>query len=437
MIESRPRFTTRLLATLALSAPALKAHACQMIDGDGGLVCDMVVGDAYEALAETPENAMSARVASAVNRARKLAQAQKYADMAAALKPALALKSQTPREKFALQQMAFVANYGVGDYRGAADALGAALESGVAPDAKVGGLLAGMTQIYYRAGDYPHTIDAGSRYIAHDGPDADIHMLVGQARYITKDFPAAMDSFRAALKVAADQKLDVSEEWLRLLVSGAYQLHDNAQVIAALEQLVASYPKPEHWRDLLQMVAYAYRDPALLDVYRLRLATGVMAKPADYTEMVALALEQNLPGEARAVLERGYASGAVAADAAARDRITASIQERIDADQLDLAHTSAPTGDGDIAIGEALRSYGRYDEAIAAIERGLARGASDPDAAHLRLGMTNLSAGRTDAAQQAFLAITPGTMSAQLARLWVLAAAKENAAVRVVTAAPE
>ena len=61
------------------------------------------------------------------------------------------------------------------------------------------------------------------------------------------------------------------------------------------------------------------------------------------------------------------------------------------------------------ALGQAYLSYGKYDEAISAMERGIKKGGvTDADEAQISLGIAHMKKGQKDQARQAFKAVKDG-----------------------------
>jgi Tfp pilus assembly protein PilF len=70
-------------------------------------------------------------------------------------------------------------------------------------------------------------------------------------------------------------------------------------------------------------------------------------------------------------------------------------------------------------MGDAYLSYGQYDQAIAAFERGIKKGSvTDADEAQISLGIAYLEKGQKDQAREAFKAVKPGSKWSDLAELW-------------------
>src|SRR5579872_3692993 len=99
---------------------------------------------------------------------------------------------------------------------------------------------------------------------------------------------------------------NASEAALKFEQAVYFKMNDLAGRRAALEQLVASYPKAEYWHDVLQLARNdkGLNDDQTMDIYRLRLAVGDLKTDADYQEMAQEALVAGYPAEAKAVLDK-------------------------------------------------------------------------------------------------------------------------------------
>ena len=98
-----------------------------------------------------------------------------------------------------------------------------------------------------------------------------------------------------------------------LRLADAYQRTNNPAYNGTLEKLLAYYPKKEYWAAYLGRLPRkpGFADRYALDVMRLKLATGTMSKTEDFMEMAQLALQAGYPAEARKIVERGFAAGAL------------------------------------------------------------------------------------------------------------------------------
>src|SRR3546814_5483046 len=84
-----------------------------------------------------------------------------------------------------------------------------------------------------------------------------------------------------------------TENQLEMLASIAVKQKDNAAYIAALEKLVAYYPKPNYWLDLITRTANkpGFSTRLTLDLYRLKKQTDTLTKANDFMEAAQLALQ--------------------------------------------------------------------------------------------------------------------------------------------------
>ena len=254
---------------------------------------------------------------------------------------------------------------------------------------------------------------------------------MAQAYYLQNDFAGAARTARALLQQDQRAGRKTGESVLQLLVSSEYKQKNDAGYRDALKRLVASYPKKEYWRDLLASVQKqpGFADRLTLDLDRLMAATGTLETQDQYMEAAQLALQAGLPGDAKALLDKGYAAGVLGkgagADRQQRLAAMAAKQSGEDVNTLpQLAHEADAARDGLpwVKLGEADASYGRYDDAIAAYQKGLQKGGlKHPEDARLHLGIAYLQAGQKDKAQATLGAVTGTDGARDLAQLWLLA----------------
>jgi tetratricopeptide (TPR) repeat protein len=89
--------------------------------------------------------------------------------------------------------------------------------------------------------------------------------------------------------------------------------------------------------------------------------------------------------------------------------------------RLATTPTDASRGQDDVLLGQIYLSYGQYDQAVAALNRGIKKGdVRDPDEAHMSLGIAYLQQGLRDLADEAFRTVDKGSPWAGLAELWRL-----------------
>ena len=207
--------------------------------------------------------------------------------------------------------------------------------------------------------------------------------------------------------------------------------------ISTLEKLLAHYPKKDYWSAYLSRLPRkaGFSPRYELDVLRLRLASGTLAKTEEFMEMAQLSLQAGLPVEARRVVEQGYKAGLMGtgAEAARHQRLRGLVlkQEIEQKDAIQNQATEAAlekSGDALVKIGYATLSTGQADRAVVLIEQGIAKGnLTRPDEARLRLGMAQLQLpGKKQAAVQTLRSVKGTDGAAEIARLWVVQGSSAN-----------
>lgn len=308
------------------------------------------------------------------------------------------------------------------------------LNSPKMPAEQVNERLKVLTQLNTAIKNYPKVISHGERWIKADGRDANIRVLVGQAHYVQKDYKRAIEVMQGVVRNAERNGRAPDENWLQIIRSAQVNLGDNAAASRTLEKLVRFNPKPEYWHDLLATrLSQRASDRIMLNTYRLAEQAGTLSNPHQYLEMAELLLEAGLPGEAVSVLETGQNTAKVldTADKPTKDRYQRRMEDARAAAAKDLA--SLPqiekeaeritTGQGDVALGMVYSSFGKYEQAAAALSKGLNKGQiRDPDQTQLMLGIANLKLGKKDDALQAFEGVKEDPEMVDLARLWTLMA---------------
>jgi hypothetical protein len=195
---------------------------------------------------------------------------------------------------------------------------------------------------------------------------------------------------------------------------------------------VMNYPKKEYWTDLLNRVQKkdGFSDRFTLDIYRLKLATGNITTANDYLEMTQLALQSGFPTEAKKIVEKGYAAGALGTgkDAERHKRlkdltdktVAESLAARAQAEK-DAAADKA--GNAMVSIGYNYVTEGATQKGLAFMEEGIKKGSlKRPEDAKLLLGIAQIQAGSKSRAVQTLKTVQGKDGAADLAKLWTLIA---------------
>lgn len=371
-----------------------------------------------------------AEIGKPLQAARDLIKAQKFKEALAKLREAEAVPNRTAYENFVLEQMRASAASQAGDYEQAIKSFQALIASGRLPEAEQGRYAANVAALYYRAKDYGNAANWAARALKSNPGDQATRTLMIQSYYLAGDYAAASREALADIQAAERAGQTPPEDKLQLLANvAARNGGDRNAYIAALERLVAYYPKREYWADLLRRIESkpGFSSRLALDVLRLKLATKTMNGATDYFEMAQLALQEGQAAEAKKVLDEGFASGALGkgpeAERHQRLLALATLRANEAPAMLKNAEAEAATdkdGHALVRIGLAYTALGQHDKGIALMQQGIAKGGlKRPHDANLHLGIALLRAGQKGRAAQVLKTVGGTDGTADLARLWM------------------
>lgn len=243
-----------------------------------------------------------------------------------------------------------------------------------------------------------------------------IRLVIASGYAKAKKYKEAIDEVQPLL-----QSGQPSEPLLLFLQATYNEMGDAPKRRDVLEQLVASYPKPQYWHDLLLLARNerGHTDEQTVDILRLRLAVGDMKTDADYFDLAQMTLLVGYPNEAKAVLDKGAAAKVVAGERVGRMMKMATDNSAKDtALQADLQGKAGADANASLKLGMLLWSYGKYPEAETAVRNAMKGKLADPDAAKVALGHVLFSAGKKPDAVNAFNSVAKNSKWSSVARLW-------------------
>ncbi len=397
----------------------------------------LAVGIAGAGTIVTPTVVMAAEkaptVAPAVGKPLQAAQAALKAGNpkeAVAQATAAAAAAKSPYEVYVSNEILGASYLKAGDYANLAKAFETSYNSGYMPAAEKTARLKVLTQVYYQLKNYPKTVEYANLYLKEAPNDIEVPVLMAQVYYLQKDFKKSSEALRAIVKASDSAGRPVKEDTLALLMASEYEMKNDAGVASTLEMLQTRYPKPQYMKDLVTTYEKTLRGgttKTALDLQVVKFQAGLFDDAGDYTATSELALQDGLPGLAKKVMDKGVAAGVLGVGTAKdrENRMISMANTQAAADQKGLTAgeaeaSKAKTGEALIKYGEAYWSYGMYDQAVAATEKGIAKGVADMDDAKLRLGIAYIGAGKRPQALEAFKGITADSPAAKIAALWKL-----------------
>ncbi|HET9581014.1 MAG TPA: hypothetical protein VFP44_24525 [Usitatibacter sp.] len=394
-----------------------------------GLLCSCLlsafVGFAPGAFAQKGE-AVRPEIGKPLQAAQALVKQRKGREALAEVAKAEAVGNRTPYENLLINEMKGSAANAAGDHDTAIRAFEAVLNSGRVSGAQATQMVQAIAVGYYQKKDYANAAKWSQRYFKEGGTDAQMRTVLLQSYFLGND----CGSVNRMLAGAEDGSRKPGEEELQILANCYLRQKDTGGYVGAIEKLVLYYPKKEYWTDLLARVQKkpGFSDRLSVHVYRLRLATGNLTSANDYMEMAQLALEQGVPAEAKAVMEKGYAAGVLGKgpEAERQQRLRDLIQRSLDESQKNRAQQekdalAAKDGNDLVKVGLNYVYEGKADKGLPLIQQGIRKGGlKRPEDAKLRLGEAQLFAGHKQQGVQTLRTVQGTDGAADIARLWVL-----------------
>lgn len=403
------------------------ALALTLAVGAGPLAA--VLPGAVVLAAESANKITTRAVAEPLKKAQD-AMAKKQWDVALPeIKKAQAVEKKTPFEAYQIDEFLGYVLIQQKKFGEAAPVFERMLNSGFVPPDNVDERTKTVAQLYFQVKEYRKAAEWAKRWLDKNPGNEEMSVLLGQSQYVLNDFKNAAQTMMGVVSNAERAGRPVQENWLQIVLSSQFKLENKEGIADALKKLVRHHPKEEYWNNVLDI----YRrqdtsDRVTLGYYRIMNEVGVLKEAADYEEMAQLAMDAGVPGEAQQIVEKGIEKGALKSDDKNKqgrfDRLLNGAKKQAAADQASLKQLAteaekATQGQADVALGQAYLSYGKYDEAIGAIQRGLRKGGvTDVDEAQISLGIAYLRKGQKDLARQAFRAVKDGSKWKSLAELW-------------------
>ena len=376
------------------------------------------------------QEALRPEVGKPLQAAQELIKAKKYKEALAKIRDADAVGSKNAHETLTIERMRFVAANGSNDADAAARSLDSLLAAGKLSASEQQQYMQAVAVAYYRAKEYGKAISWTQRYFKDGGSDGQMRTVLVQSYYLNGDYANAAKELSVAVQATEKAGGKPDQDRLEMLAGCYLKLNDMNGYTSALEKLATWYPKKEYWADLLTRIQKkpGFADRLSLDVYRLKLASGIVGGAGDYMEMAQLALQQGYPMEAKKIVDEGYAKSLLGtgSDVERHKRLRNLVDKQLAEDQKGLAQgekqaAAAKEGTGLVNIGLNLIFNGQNDKGLALMEQGMGKGGlKRPDDARLHLGYAYLLAGQKAKAAQTFKAVQGTDGSADLARLWLL-----------------
>ena len=375
---------------------------------------------AAEATAAQPK--VSKEASKALSDLQKAVNAKDTANIPA-LAAAAQAKVKTTDDRFVLAQLQLKAAVDANDNAGIIAGLQGVVGSGFLSPAESVPHYMNLGRLNYNAKAYDPAAAAFEQVLKADPNHLDATVMLAETRNGQGRTAEAVGLIQKAIaaKTAAGQKAD--ESWYKRAVALAF----NAKMPAATElgrQWVAAYPNAKTWRDTIRIYQTTSQidDNGLLDTMRLAHAAGALAGESDYFRYTDTLVKKGFPGEAKAVLEQGFAANSISKSKATFTQLYTLASSRAQDDRASLdasAKTALAAASARQAMvtAEAYYGYGEYAKAAELFRAALGKQGVDKDLANLRLGMALARAGDKAGAEAALKAAGGG--QGEVAKLWL------------------
>lgn len=340
-----------------------------------------------------------------LQQASDLLKAGKAREALAKAREADAMGGKNPTEQLMIDRMKGAAAQRTGDHGTAIAAFESAMGSGRLSGAEQAQIAESIAFAYSQQKNWGKTTEWANRARAAGGNSASLNQLIAFVQSQSGDYSQIFRDSQSQVNAAEQAGRRPGEDDLLRLADAAKRLNNNAVYSSALEKLVLHYPKKDYWSAHLAGLQRkpGFADRLGLDVMRLKLANGLITKTDDFMEMAQLALQAGLPVEARSIVDKGYAAGAlgVGEHAPRHQRLKDLVVKQQAESAAGIAKDAAEAGtlkDGNelVKAGTVYASMGQADKAVELIERGIAKGGlKRPDDAKLRLALALANASKT------------------------------------------
>lgn len=397
----------------------------------------MAAGVTLALTAVQAQESLRPEVGRPLQAAQEMIKSGRYRDALAKVRDADAVSGKSANETMMIERMRIAAASGAGDVDTAAKSFEAINGSGKVSGLEKIRMIESIAGSYYRAKEYAKAMQWYQRYFREGGTSAANRTLMIQTQYLSGDLAGASKELMTEIQAAERSGAVPAEDRINLLMNAAAKQKDANAETFALERLVTYYPKKEYWATLLNRLQRKpnFSDRLVLDTYRLSLATGGLTAANDYSEMAQLAIQAGSTAEAKQVVDKGFAAGALGVGPEAerhkrlRDLINKRLAEASTAQpEAERQALAAKDGNDLMAVGMNMAYAGQKAKGLQlmqqAIEKGGLRRAED---AKLHLAIAQFMAGDATKAQATFKTVTGNDGTADLARLWSLYARRSKA----------
>ncbi|URD61597.1 tetratricopeptide repeat protein [Sphingomonas sp. KRR8] len=333
---------------------------------------------------------------------------------------------QTKEDRYMLGQLQLKAALAAKDDAQIIAASDVILNSGMATPEQVRVFRINKAKTRYQAKDYAGAQTELQSLLAADPNNTDAMLLSAESYESAGNSQQAIATFEKAIATKQAAGQPVPPEWRKRAVSIAYT-HKLPNLSAVTLDWIKASPTPENIRDASRIIgdSTGLSDADQIDLFRLQHRAGALKGESDYYRYANTALTKGFPGEAKTVLDQGFASNAINKSRPVFTSVYTSASSKVAADKATLGTTeknglAAATARQALVAGDVFLGYGDYAKAAGLYRAALTKSGADANIINLRLGEALAGSGDKAGAIAAFAKVTgPQQATAQLWSAWV------------------
>ncbi|MEO8383693.1 MAG: hypothetical protein ABI583_00515 [Betaproteobacteria bacterium] len=391
-----------------------------------------VIVGTFALTAAHAQDAVRPEIGKPLQAAAALMKANKFKEALTKIHEVDAVSGKSPNEIYLIESTRGSAASGARDNDTMIKSFEAVIASGRAPAATQIKIIEALVGAHYYAKDYAATNKWATRYLREGGSNPQIRTLLIQSYFQAGDYANSAKESLADIQVDEKAGRTPSEEKLQLLANSYLRQKNSAGYISTIEKLLNYYPKKSLWVDVISRLQRkpGFSDRLAIDVYRLQLVTGNLSSKDDYMLMPQLALQAGYPGEAKKVVDEGYANGALGKgdDVDRQKRLRDLVEKRVAENQKTIsggaevaAANASKDGDALFSLGYNLFTSGQAAKGITMMEAAIKKGdLKRPDDAKLRLGTALIQSGQKAKGVQVLKTVQGNDGTQDLANLWTI-----------------
>jgi tetratricopeptide (TPR) repeat protein len=261
-----------------------------------------------------------------------------------------------------------------------------------------------LAQIYTSLNQFDKALEVINRWFESEAtPKPDAYFLKAMILVQQEKFKEAL----APAKVAVESEKP-RESWVGLLVAIYNSLDDYPNVATTLERLISINPtKKNYWVQLAAVQNLLDREAKALAMLRLAREADLLTEDREFKQLARLLFLRDLPYQCAKTLEEGMNAKIVKTDAESYRLMSncyiAAREVNKALPSLEKAGELAPDGEMYLLLGQMHLQRDRFDDAIAALKKALAKAKPEQrGAANLMIGVAELGKNNYPAAERAF-----------------------------------